>query len=904
MGFASAVAVNSGFTRGVVDKTWPDLKKRVETKVLYPCVDTEAKEEKEDAGDVVFKGEKIILSINRFERKKDIGLAIKAFAAIPEAERKGCRLILAGGYDPRVSENVQYHSELEALASSLSLEHLTTKTLITALSAPSTVPVLFLLSDLPLLLRDTPFHLSRLFSLAPAAHSLAHPSLRSSTSPPTALSSRPHCERFTSAKSSVKMCGIFGYINYLVEKDRKFILDTLINGLSRLEYRGYDSAGLAIDGDKKKEVLAFKEVGKVAKLKKLVDESELDLEKIFDSHAGIAHTRWATHGPPSTTNCHPHRSDPNWEFTVVHNGIITNYKELKTLLQAKGFKFETETDTECIAKLTKYIHDQHPQIGFTDLAKAVIQELEGAYGLLIKSVHYPHEVIAARKGSPLVIGVKTQRRMKVDFVDVEYSDENAALPAEAASQNVAIKKNELLAPDAGLLGAADKSLLHRSQSRAFMTDDGMPMPTEFFLSSDPSAIVEHTKKVMYLEDDDIAHIHEGSLNIHRLKKADGSSNVRTIQTLELELQEIMKGKFDHFMQKEIFEQPESVVNTMRGRLDIANKTVTLGGLRSYISTIRRCRRIIFIACGTSYHSCMAVRGIFEELAEIPIAVELASDFLDRQAPVFRDDTCVFVSQSGETADSLMALRYCLERGALTVGIVNVVGSSISLLTHCGVHINAGPEIGVASTKAYTSQFIAMVMFALSLSEDRASKKARREEIMEGLANVSGQIKSILELDSSIKTLCEKTFKNQKSLLLLGRGGQFSTALEGALKIKEISYLHCEAVMSGELKHGVLALVDENLPIIMILTRDDLFKKSLNAYQQVIARGGKPIVICNPDDEEFKASEAEKIEIPKTVDVLQGLLNVIPLQLIAYWLAVLEGLNVDFPRNLAKSVTVE
>ncbi|OAA49453.1 glutamine:fructose-6-phosphate amidotransferase [Metarhizium rileyi] len=702
------------------------------------------------------------------------------------------------------------------------------------------------------------------------------------------------------------MCGIFGYINYLVEKDRKFILDTLINGLSRLEYRGYDSAGLAVDGDKKNEVYAFKEVGKVAKLKALIDDSSVDLTKIFDSHAGIAHTRWATHGPPSTVNCHPHRSDPTWEFSIVHNGIITNYKELKTLLVTKGFKFETETDTECIAKLTKYIYDQHPQIGFTDLAKAVILELEGAYGLLIKSVHYPHEVIAARKGSPLVIGVKTQRRMKVDFVDVEYADDNTPLPAEAASQNVALKKNvtDFLSPSNSLLGAPDKSLLHRSQSRAFMTDDGMPMPTEFFLSSDPSAIVEHTKKVLYLEDDDIAHIHEGSLNIHRLKKADGSSNVRAIQTLELELQEIMKGKFDHFMQKEIFEQPESVVNTMRGRLDINAKTVTLGGLRSYISTIRRSRRIIFIACGTSYHSCMAVRGIFEELAEIPISVELASDFLDREAPVFRDDTCVFVSQSGETADSLMALRYCLERGALTVGIVNVVGSSISLLTHCGVHVNAGPEIGVASTKAYTSQFIAMVMFALSLSEDRVSKKERREEIMQGLANVSSQIKTILELDQPIKEMCEKVFRNQKSLLLLGRGSQFSTALEGALKIKEISYLHCEAVMSGELKHGVLALVDANMPIIMILTRDEIFKKSLNAYQQVIAREGKPIILCNPNDPEFKSSEAQKIEIPKTVDCLQGLLNVVPLQLIAYWLAVLEGLNVDFPRNLAKSVTVE
>jgi glucosamine--fructose-6-phosphate aminotransferase (isomerizing) len=519
------------------------------------------------------------------------------------------------------------------------------------------------------------------------------------------------------------------------------------------------------------------------------------------------------------------RSDPDWEFAVVHNGIITNYKELKTLLEGKGFRFETETDTECIAKLAKYLYDQHPDIEFTILAKAIIKELQGAFGLLLKSVHYPSELIAARKGSPLVVGVRTARKLKVDFVDVEYS-EDRPLPAEQASQTLAIKK-----ASASLLAPPDKSLLHRSQSRAFLSDDGIPMPAEFFLSSDPSAIVEHTKKVLYLEDDDIAHIHDGMLNIHRLTKDDGTSNVRAIQTLELELQEIMKGKFDHFMQKEIFEQPESVVNTMRGRLDVARKTVNLGGLRQYMPTIRRCRRLIFIACGTSFHSCMAVRGAFEELTEIPIAVELASDFLDRQAPVFRDDTCVFVSQSGETADSLMALRYCLERGALTVGIVNVVGSSISLLTHCGVHINAGPEIGVASTKAYTSQFVAMMMFALSLSEDRASKQQRREEIMDGLGKVSEQFREILKLNDSIRALCHKYLRHQKSLLLLGRGSQFSTALEGALKIKEISYLHCEAVMSGELKHGVLALVDENLPIIMILTRDNIFAKSLNAYQQ-------------------------------------------------------------------------
>ncbi|EGE77099.1 glutamine--fructose-6-phosphate transaminase (isomerizing) [Blastomyces dermatitidis] len=694
------------------------------------------------------------------------------------------------------------------------------------------------------------------------------------------------------------MCGIFGYINYLIEKDRAYIIQTLVNGLSRLEYRGYDSAGLAVDGDKKNEVFAFKEVGKVAKLRELINNSDFDLSKTFDSHAGIAHTRWATHGPPSRLNCHPHRSDPSWEFSVVHNGIITNYKELKALLESKGFRFETETDTECIAKFAKYLYDLHPDIDFTVLAKAVVKELQGAFGLLLKSVHYPHEVIAARKGSPLVIGVRTSKKMKVDFVDVEYS-EDSALPAEQASQNVALKKSATT-----LLAPPDKSLLHRSQSRAFLSDDGIPQPAEFFLSSDPSAIVEHTKKVLYLEDDDIAHIHEGQLNIHRLTRNDSTSNVRAIQTIELELQEIMKGNFDHFMQKEIFEQPESIVNTMRGRLDVANKKVTLGGLRQYITTIRRCRRIIFIACGTSYHSCMAVRGVFEELTEIPIAVELASDFLDRQAPVFRDDTCVFVSQSGETADSLMALRYCLERGALTVGIVNVVGSSISLLTHCGVHINAGPEIGVASTKAYTSQFVAMVMFALSLSEDRASKQKRREDIIDGLSKLSDQFREILKLSEPIKEMCAKLFKNQKSLLLLGRGSQYSTALEGALKIKEISYLHCEAVMSGELKHGVLALVDENLPIIMILTRDGIFKKSLNAYQQIIARRGRPIVICNAGDEEFPASETERIEVPSNVDCLQGLLNVIPLQLIAYWLAVAEGLNVDFPRNLAKSVTVE
>ncbi|UNI19365.1 Glutamine--fructose-6-phosphate transaminase (isomerizing) [Purpureocillium takamizusanense] len=532
-------------------------------------------------------------------------------------------------------------------------------------------------------------------------------------------------------------------------------------------------------------------------------------------------------------------------------------------------------------------------------------KLEGAYGLLIKSVHYPHELLAARKGSPLVVGLKTQQRMKVDFVDVQYFDDGA-LPLETPSHN-AFNKAACNQPT---FDGPDQPLLHRSQSRSIGTDEDKPQPVEIFVSSDPATIIEHTKKVVYLEDNDIAHIHDGFLNIHRLRGAGevGGSGVRIIQTLDLELQEIMKGEFDHYMQKEIFEQPESVVNTMRGRLHLGSDDnfVTLGGLRSHIATMRKCRRIIFIACGTSYHSCMAVRGVFEELVEIPVAVELASDFLDRKAHVFRDDTFVFASQSGETADSLMALKYCLERGALTVGIVNVVGSSISLLTHCGVHVNAGPEIGVASTKAYTSQFVAMVMFALYLGEDRVSKAQRRLEIMDGLGKISAQIKQMIrDLDQPIKKLCEIFLKDKKSLLLLGRGSQYPTALEGALKIKEISYLHCEAVMTGELKHGVLALVDGKMPIIMIMTRDRLFTKSLTAYEQLVARGGKPIIICHTDDEEFKGNNvARKIEVPKTVDCLQGILNVIPLQLMAYWLAVLEGLNVDFPRNLAKSVTVE
>ncbi|CAG8555837.1 4167_t:CDS:2 [Paraglomus occultum] len=681
------------------------------------------------------------------------------------------------------------------------------------------------------------------------------------------------------------MCGIFAYLNYLLEKDRKHIIETLIAGLARLEYRGYDSAGLAIDGDETDEVFIYKQVGKVAALKKLVSEQSIDLERPFISHCGMAHTRWATHGQPSPTNSHPHRSDSKAEFSVVHNGIITNYRELKLVLEKKGYIFESETDTEAVAKLAKYLYDErgNNNLTFTALVKAVVKELEGAFALIFKSTHFPNEIVATRRGSPLLVGVKTEKKLKVDFVDVEFASDEK------------VETNLLAPPDA--------SRLRRSQSRTFLSEDGMPQPIEFFLASDPSAIVEHTKRVLYLEDDDIAHISDGELHIHRLRRDDGISAVRSIETLEIEINEIMKGKFDHFMQKEIYEQTDSVVNTMRGRVNFETHKVTLGGLKAYLQTIRRCKRIVFCACGTSYHSCLATRAIFEELTEIPVSVELASDFLDRKTPIFRDDVCVFVSQSGETADTILALRYCLERGALCLGITNTVGSTISRETQCGVHINAGPEIGVASTKAYTSQFIALVMMAIQLSEDRTSMTQRRNEIIDELKKLPDYIKEVLNMDQGLKKLANDVLYKEKSLLIMGRGMQNATCLEGALKIKEVSYMHSEGILAGELKHGPLALVDENMPVILIMTKDSLYPKVQSALQQVTARKGQPIIICNEGDDEL-SKNYKTITIPQTVDCLQGILAIIPLQLLSYHLAVLHGVDVDCPRNLAKSVTVE
>eukprot|EP00164_Ancoracysta_twista_P003511 GFYU01004687.1.p1 GENE.GFYU01004687.1~~GFYU01004687.1.p1 ORF type:complete len:718 (-),score=243.52 GFYU01004687.1:168-2255(-) len=695
------------------------------------------------------------------------------------------------------------------------------------------------------------------------------------------------------------MCGIFGYCNYRCPKEQGHVVKTLVEGLKRLEYRGYDSAGFAVQAHGKTPVV-LKHKGNIAALEAHVASQGVDFSETVDNHVGIAHTRWATHGPPSDTNSHPHTSGaPDHAFLVVHNGIITNYDSVKSMLMNHGYQFQSDTDTEVIPKLAKYIYDlSEGKLTFPALCRKVIKQLEGAFALIFMSPLFEGQIVACKKGSPLLIGIRGA------------GDDKEKMPVSMGKPRVAgdpLARQSSFSKLAG--GASFEDISMAGESLAEMMSNLTSVdaePAEFFVASDASAVIEHTKRVVYLENGDLFHITSaGKMNLYHIGDVTDESevpNTRALQTLELELSDIMKGKYDFFMQKEIHEQPESTVNTMRGRIGDDYK-IRLGGLAKHVDDIKRCRRLIFIACGTSFNACVASRAIVEELTELPVSVELASDFMDRNCPIFRDDVCFFVSQSGETADTLAALEYAHNRGALCVGITNVVGSAIARATHCGVHINAGAEIGVASTKAYTSQMISIMLIALMLSEDRVSKIARRKEIIDDLHRIPGLISQILEADAQIEAIAEQ-IQESRSLLVLGRGFQYGTCLEGALKIKEISYMHTEGILAGELKHGPLALVDENMPVILIATKDAKYDKVQNARHQVIARSGRVIVIGSDDDTDIAKDSFAFLGMPNVIDCLQGLLNVIPLQLFAFHLAVKRGHNVDQPRNLAKSVTVQ
>lgn len=680
------------------------------------------------------------------------------------------------------------------------------------------------------------------------------------------------------------MCGIFAYLNYNVSRERRYILEVLFNGLRRLEYRGYDSAGIALDADRQvpspapaspsdarpyagAPPLVFRQEGKIENLVRSVysevDEKDVNLDAAFSVHAGIAHTRWATHGVPAPRNSHPQSSGAGDEFLVVHNGIITNYEVLKETLTRHGFTFESDTDTEVIPKLAKFVfdksHDEQGDVTFSQVVMEVMRQLEGAYALIFKSPHYPNELIACKRGSQLILGV-----------------------------------NELS-------GQQNGKSFHDVKT---LTTNGKPK--ELFFSSDLCAIVEHTKNYLALEDNEIVHIKDGSVSILKFDphKEKPASVQRALSVLEMEVEQIKKGSYDHFMQKEIHEQPHSLKTTMRGRLKDGG--VVLGGLKEYLKTIRRCRRVVFIGCGTSYNAALAARPFVEELTGIPVTMEVASDLLDRQGPIYREDTAVFVSQSGETADTLLALDYALENGALCVGITNTVGSTLSRKTHCGVHINAGCEIGVASTKAYTSQIVAMAMMALAIGSDQISTQARRDSIISGLNNLSSNVSEVLKLDAGMKELASSLIDSE-SLLVFGRGYNYATALEGALKVKEVALMHSEGMLAGEMKHGPLALVDENLPIIVIATRDACFSKQQSVIQQLLSRRGRLIVMCSRGDASAvcpSGGSCRVIEVPQVADCLQPVINIIPLQLLAYHLTVLRGFDVDQPRNLAKSVTTQ
>lgn len=616
------------------------------------------------------------------------------------------------------------------------------------------------------------------------------------------------------------MCGIVGYIGF------RDAYPILIQGLKRLEYRGYDSAGVALINNEG-VMNVYKEKGKVSNLEALTSQRDIS------GQIGIAHTRWATHGEPSAINAHPHVSQSG-RLALVHNGIIENYSNLKILLEKEGYTFKSSTDTEVLVQLIEYMQKKYDK----SLENATIMALRmvvGAYAIAVIDKNCPDKIVVARKSSPLVIGI----------------------------------------------GADHK---------------------EFFIASDALPIVEYTKQMVYLNDNEVALLKIGKkIEINNLNYEDITPEVKEVN---ISLESLEKGGFEHFMLKEIYDQPRCMADCMRGRLLLNEKRIVLSTINMHRERLMKAERFIIVACGTSWHAGLIGKQLIEQWANIPVEVEYASEFRYRNPVISPDDVMIAISQSGETADTLAAFQLAKENKAMCFGIVNVVGSSIARASDTGIYIHVGPEIGVASTKAFTGQVTVLTLFALALGHERGTiSKEEYESTIEELGNIPEKIKSVLAKDEEIKDIA-RSLTYAENALYMGRGFNYPVALEGALKLKEISYIHAEGYPAAEMKHGPIALIDENMPVVFVATHHQLYKKIISNIEEVKARNGRIIAVVTEGDEAVKEIAEATIEVPSTLASLAPLLSAIPLQLIAYHVAVEKGLNVDQPRNLAKSVTVE
>ncbi len=611
------------------------------------------------------------------------------------------------------------------------------------------------------------------------------------------------------------MCGIVAYVGHREAQQ------VIIKGLKRLEYRGYDSAGIALLNN---GLNVYKKKGKVSELEEHLKGIDLT------SHIGIGHTRWATHGEPNDVNAHPHYSSSK-KLAIIHNGIIENYSSLKQELTNKGHFFSSDTDTEVLIHFIEDIQDNN-NCTLDEAVRLALTKVVGAYAIVIMSLEDPNLLIAARKGSPLVIG---------------------------------IGKNE------------------------------------FFMASDATPIIEYTNEVVYLNDLEIAIIDNGKL---RIKTVQDLPKTPYIQKLEMELETIEKGGFEHFMLKEIYEQPRSIKDCLRGRLDSQSGRLVLGGIREYVNKLANAERIVIVACGTSWHAGLVADYMFEEFCRIPVEVEYASEFRYRNPIIREGDIVIAISQSGETADTLAAIELAKSKGAIIFGVCNVVGSSIARNSHAGSYTHAGPEIGVASTKAFTAQLTVLSMICLIVAQKKGTITDQKfHEMLVELENIPAKVEKVLKLNDEIKEIAE-TFKDTSNFLYLGRGYNFPVALEGALKLKEISYIHAEGYPAAEMKHGPIALIDEEMPVVFIATHDSSYEKIVSNIQEVKARKGRVIAVVTEGDKLIPKMAEFVIEVPAVQETLMPIVSVIPLQLLSYHIAVMRGCNVDQPRNLAKSVTVE